>query len=347
MLSKSYLVSIQICGMSSTPTVSILMPVRNAGLYLEECLDSMITQSYTDWELIAIDDHSDDNSAQILTDYAHRDKRIHTYPNDGRGIIHALRLAYSHSRGQLITRMDADDIMTPDKIEQLSSDLLQQGSGQVAIGGVEYFSETELGDGYVRYAQWLNELTAAGTNYQDIYRECVIPSPCWMLHREDLDVIGAFNPDVYPEDYDLVFRMYQAGIEVIPSTAILHRWRDHGERSSRNDPNYLDNRFLSLKCHYFQQIDYDSERPLIVWGAGKKGKAIVKQLSECISDIIWITDNPKKLGKDIYDIRLQPSSILDQISAAQLIIAVANPTEQQEIIHLLEQRSGLSYYRFC
>ena len=186
--------------------VSILMPVFNAAPFLAECLNSILIQSFKDWELIAINDHSTDQSLSILQTYAAKDHRIKVYSNEGKGIIPALRLAYAKSQYPLITRMDADDRMPTQKLAQLRAAILGKEDQVLSSGLVEYFSETELGDGYRRYAYWLNQLALEGRQYEHIYRECVIPSPAWMIHRGLLDRCGAFASDTYPEDYDLVFR---------------------------------------------------------------------------------------------------------------------------------------------
>ena len=212
------------------------MPVRNAGPWLEACLSSILAQNTTNWELIAVNDGSTDNSAALLHQWASRDARITVLENTGTGIIAALRTAYAIARGTYITRMDADDIMPNEKLSTLDLHLSQAGKGHVVIGRVEYFSENTLGEGYQNYAAWLNQLVDSGAVFFAIYKECVIPSPCWMMHREDLDAIGAFSPNDYPEDYDLCFRMYAAGLSVIGVQQVLHRWRDHSARASRTDP---------------------------------------------------------------------------------------------------------------
>ncbi|RMF25197.1 MAG: glycosyltransferase, partial [Bacteroidetes bacterium] len=172
------------------------------------------------------------------------DNRIKVLQNEQKGIAPALRLAFEHSRGSLITRMDADDLMLPAKLETLAGLLEATGPGHVATGGVSYFAEgKKLGAGYRQYAEWLNGLAAIGLHFREIYRECVIPSPCWMAQREDLVRIGAFTEDTYPEDYDLCFRMYHGGLKVVSVPEPLHQWRDHPRRTSRNSEVYRDNRF--------------------------------------------------------------------------------------------------------
>ena len=107
------------------------------------------------------------------------------------------------------------------------------------------------GSGYRRYERWLNNIHIQGTGYEQIYKECVLPSPCWMLWREDLVRVGAFDSDIYPEDYDLCFRLYENKIAIIPALQVLHHWRDYPERISRTDPRLKDQSFMALKLDRF------------------------------------------------------------------------------------------------
>lgn len=334
------------------PLISILIPCKNAAQYLDECISSIIMQTHQNWELIIIDDHSSDRSWSILTSWSSKKDNIHIFRNEGIGIISALRQAYAISKGQLITRMDADDLMTPKKLEIMASQLLLHGPGSLAIGKVKYFrNDQALGDGYKRYAQWLNSLSIKGVNFEEIYKECVIPSPCWMLYREDLDAIQSFQPDIYPEDYDLVFRMYRNGLRIIPCTnEVLHLWRDHSSRASRNDDNYKDNRFLDLKTSYFINIDLKKERRLALWGAGKKAKQIANQLISKKIAFDWITNNDKKIGHNIYGKILQHSDDLDTNAEIQLILTMANPQDQiivKKEIQSLSARTKIQSFWFC
>ena len=330
--------------------ISILMPFKNTALFLTECLESIQAQSIENWEVLAVDDHSSDSSRQILERFSNIDPRITVLDNKGKGIIPALRTAYAASSGRYITRMDSDDIMSPDKLGAMLGALKTHGPGYLATGQVKYFSETGISDGYARYERWLNRLTTSGTNYSEIYKECVIPSPCWMIGRADFEKCGGFNPDRYPEDYDLTFRFYQHQMQVIPSDKILHYWRDYPERTSRTSEHYALNYFLDIKIHYFLKLDRDKDRPLVVWGAGGKGKTIAKTLVSESHVFIWLCDNPRKIGRKIYGIKLHPYQILSGLENPQSIVTVANEEAQGEIREFFAQHSMVpqsDYFFFC
>jgi len=325
------------------------MPVKNAEPYLADCLDSIINQTELNWELVAVNDHSTDNSLMVLKAFANVDKRVKIFNNKGQGIIEALRLAYKKSTGNFITRMDADDLMTENKLHLLKQKLLQAGIGYVATGLVKYFSEKQLGNGYKRYEDWLNRLTKNESNFSEIYKECVIPSPCWMLHKQDLEKCEAFKPNDYPEDYDLCFRFYKYKLKVLGVNEIIHYWRDYPNRTSRTDANYLDNRFLNLKLHYFIQLSLQANKTLALWGAGEKGKFIAKYLIKKNVPFSWFTNNIKKINKTIYDIKIENQNNIS-LNKSQSMVAIANPIEQAQIIKIFENYGlelGSDYFFFC
>ncbi len=332
------------------PLLSILMPVKNTEEFLNECLNSVLKQDYINWELVAVDDHSDDNSPVILRQFAAQDNRIKVFKNQGRGITEALRTAFQKASGEFISRMDSDDIMPPQKLSVLCDNLLASGKGHLATGLVRYFSEGELGNGYKNYEKWLNKLTLTGSNFNELYRECVIPSPCWMVYREDFEKCGAFRSDWYPEDYDLCFRFYEMGLKCLPCNDVLHMWRDSPGRTSRHDPNYADNRFLKLKIHYFLKLNYDSSRPLVIWGAGKKGKYLARELVELKIPFSWVCNNEKKIGQNIYGKIMESEGAIDELEDPQIIVLIAEPMAKKEIQDIFD-RSGIKpmadYFFFC
>ena len=320
--------------------VSILMPVKNAMPFLEACIESIKMQSLGDWELIAVDDHSTDGSYDFILGQS--DPRIISLRSSCNGIIPALKLAYQNATGSLITRMDGDDLMTPFRLEKMSDLLHKSGPNRVCLGLVEYFaSGSGLGEGYHNYANWLNSLSRMENNFEERYKECVIPSPCWMIFRDDFERAGAFNSELYPEDYDLVFRMYGAGIKIITVPEVLLRWRDHGQRTSRNDEKYLDNRFTDLKVHHL--IMQENIENLGLWGAGARGKAIAKALIKKEAEFRWYSNNKNKIGHDIYGVQVEDFRFL---SSSAVIVAIAGES-QGEVRKFLSEKKKIKAYYFC
>ncbi|MBT8185359.1 MAG: glycosyltransferase [Eudoraea sp.] len=332
------------------PLVSILIPYKNTELFLPECLDSILSQQYKNWEVIAVNDHSEDGSETVISSYTRKNPNIKNYSNKGIGIIAALRTGYSFANGVLITRMDSDDIMKSNKLQVMVKSLLEYGKGHLALGKVKYFSDRGISNGYARYESWLNQLTATASNFSEIYKECVIPSPCWMTHKEDLEACGAFDPNRYPEDYDLTFRFYEKGIKCIPCSEVLHLWRDYDSRTSRTSEHYAQNYFLDIKLFYFLKLDCNPDRPLTVWGAGNKGKTIASKLVEDNIAFYWLCDNPRKIGKKIYGQELFHYSQLEQLKQPQSIITVANQAAQKMIRRYLDGLGQIpmkDYFFFC
>lgn len=332
------------------PLVSILIPFKNTEDFLQECLQSIMEQEYQNWEVLAVNDNSADSSKTIVAEFSQKESRIKVFENEGSGIISALRKAYAESKGDLVTRMDSDDLMTPNKLRVMVASLVKLGKGHLAIGKVNYFSHRGISDGYDKYEKWLNRLTEKGENYSEIYKECVVPSPCWMVYREDLDTCGAFEVNRYPEDYDLTFRFYENRLKCIPCDQVLHRWRDYDSRTSRTSEHYALNYFLEIKLHYFLKLDYNASRTLTIWGAGNKGKSIAKELQKRGVDFYWLCDNPKKIGKKIYDKEMLHFSKLSELNDPQSIVTVANEEAQRMIkdyFSSLRQQHMSDYFFFC
>lgn len=332
------------------PLISIITPFKNTAAFLPECINSILNQSYSNWELLIVDDSSTDDSYNIVNAFAEKAPRITLLKNNGSGIIDALQLAFKHSKGTFITRMDSDDIMMPNKLEVLANNLLNFGKNHVAVGLVTYFSDTGVGEGYKSYETWLNNLTKTGNNYSEIYKECVIPSPCWMVYRDDFEACDGFNPNLYPEDYDLTFRFYKHNYKCIPCNDVLHLWRDYSTRTSRTHIHYAQNHFTELKLRHFLDIDYNPEKKLIIWGAGSKGKLMASILLEKNIPFEWICDNPKKIGKAIYGKTLKDFKTLTELDNTQSLVTVANKMAQQDIrayLTKINKQPFTDYIFFC
>ena len=322
------------------------MPVKDTEAYLPDCLDSIRNQRFGDFELLAVDDGSTDRSRHILERAASEDPRVKWMPNEGVAVTDALRTAWKHSTGEWVHRMDSDDIMPPDKLERM---MAEAEMGHVVTGKVRYFSDWMVGLGFQRYESWINDLMDSGQHWEEIYMECPLPSPAWVVHREDLERVGAFGSDLLPEDYDLCFRFYRQGYRIKSIPKVIHLWRDHQVRTTRKVPAYFPMAYYPLKLKYFLEIDRDRSKPLVLWGAGKKGKLLARLLSEAGEPFIWVTDNQRKLGLHIHDTLLQGVEAAGTPNA-QRILAVASPEDKLEIQAQLDQwglENAKDYWWFC
>lgn len=328
--------------------ISIIMPVKNAMPYLTECLQSIINQTFQNWELIAINDNSNDDSSHTLIKFSQFDKRINVFENDGNGIISALKTGYKHSNGKYITRMDADDLMPTYKLEKMYSTLIKFPKTTLVTGYVKYFSENGIGPGFDRYEKWLNKLVDNNLHHKEIYKECVIPSPCWLTTREAFEIAGGFDSNIYPEDYDLTFRFHLSGIKFVGIKDTLHLWRDHQKRTSRTHEHYAVNSFLHLKISYFLKLNYNSDKKLVVWGAGKKGKVIARLLIENDIQFEWVCNNPNKIGISLLGKTWRDSkNWFKKSENYQCICIVSKPQDQELIKKQITLHTNIESFWFC
>lgn len=115
------------------PSVSVVLPVHNGGDYLQEAIDSILNQTFKDFELLIIDDGSDDGSRDLAEEYSRRDRRIRVISLDRVGLTEALNIGIDSSAAPLIARMDADDKAHPNRLDRQVAYLTQ--NPDVAVVG--------------------------------------------------------------------------------------------------------------------------------------------------------------------------------------------------------------------
>lgn len=116
------------------PILSIAMPIFNAERYLVRAVSSIIEQTFADWELVAVNDGSTDQTPEILNWFAQHDERIRVIHQENRGLVGALQRTVDEARAPLIARMDADDIAMPDRLDKQLA-FLRSHPSHVAVGG--------------------------------------------------------------------------------------------------------------------------------------------------------------------------------------------------------------------
>lgn len=323
------------------PCVSILMPVKNAGLWLNDSLQSIVDQSFTDWELIAVDDNSSDNSLELLRNWEANYENIIVFENTGVGILPALKIAFEKSTGEYITRMDADDKMPIEKLELFINKLSNHGKDSIVTGLVKYFSSQKISPGYLKYENWLNNRVSLNDHWKNVYRECVIASANWMTHRKNIFAIGGFESLNYPEDYDMVLRWAQLKLNILPINSVTHHWREHPERTSRKSENYQQKAFFNLKLDHFLQHVYNNDKTLVVWGDDTKGKLTASILQQSNTEFVWMS--LKSNNKDITNRGLVNFKSIEKLKQPQLLITVFPNEELRQEIDTYLNNLGLYF----
>jgi glycosyltransferase involved in cell wall biosynthesis len=283
------------------PTLSVLIPARNAQETIDSALESIATQTFGDWEMVVVDDGSTDATPHLLTAWARRDHRIRALRNDiGQGLVISLNRALAAATAPWIARMDADDLSLPCRFEW---QLERMRVGDIAAVGcrVEYFPPERVADGARRYQSWLNSLITPEEHDRDLFVECPLAHPTFFVHGEILRRLGGYQARGWPEDYDLCLRLARAGhrLAKIPQTALL--WREQADRTSRTHPDYSPEAFARCKASFLKEMHFIDGRPAIVFGAGPVGKSIaraVMAIGVCLQAFVEV--DARKIGQRIY-----------------------------------------------
>ena len=233
----------------TTPRVSILMPVYNVAPYLREAMDSILGQTFQNFELIVLDDCSPDNSAEILDTYT--DERIVRYRGEkNMGLSNMLNVGMAMARGEFIARMDSDDISTPERLATQVAYLDAHPEVDLCSCGMELFG--------AKQETWVRE-----TNVEDVKITALFHSPILhassMWRREAFERVGLrFLQEMVPaEDYDMWTRAMAAGLRLVNIPEVMYKYRIHPsqattqtDKTARKDRevkiNYLRTLFPSI-----------------------------------------------------------------------------------------------------
>ncbi len=129
--------------MENQVLISVVLPVYNAQDYLFDSINSILTQTHTNLELILVNDGSTDDSLKIMEEFSAKDSRINIINRENKGLIYSLNEGIEMARGQFIARMDADDISLPTRLKKQLDYITQN---QLDICGCHYFEINEVGD---------------------------------------------------------------------------------------------------------------------------------------------------------------------------------------------------------
>jgi glycosyltransferase involved in cell wall biosynthesis len=209
--------------MSVQPEISVVMPVYNSATYLAPAIDSILAQTFRDFEFIIINDGSTDGSQDILTHYASQDQRITVVNRENRGLVPTLNQAIGLAKSDLIARMDADDLSYPERFEKQSA-FLRNNPGYVAVGCVTRLIDSE-GDPLCSFSKQLAHDDIDASHLAG--KGGAIVHPAAMFRKSAFDKIGGYRTEcIHAEDVDLWLRLAEVGnLANLPDT--LFDYRQH------------------------------------------------------------------------------------------------------------------------
>ncbi|NJR60187.1 MAG: glycosyltransferase [Cyanobacteria bacterium CRU_2_1] len=206
--------------MNYVPTVSVLMPVYNAQKYVAQAIESILHQTFTDFELLIVDDGSSDRSFRILKRYAAHDSRIRLLSRPNKGFVKTLNEMIPLANGDLIARMDADDLSLPDRFAH-QVEFLRQHPEVVCVGGFQDWID-EAGRILIDHQEAIEN---AEIQAQLLTGRTAINHPSAMMRRSALLQVGGYDESMYPaEDLDLWLRLGEIGkLANLPETVVYYR----------------------------------------------------------------------------------------------------------------------------
>ncbi|MBE2212560.1 MAG: glycosyltransferase [Opitutaceae bacterium] len=255
-----------------TPHLSVVMPVWNAAETVAAAVASVRAQTLAPWELIVVDDGSDDATADAVEQASVGDARIRLLRRGHAGIVAALSAGLSDARAPLIARMDADDVMHPDRLAAQIALLDARPEVGVASCRVEFGGDRAASRGYAVHVDWINSLVEPDEIARARFVESPIAHPSVMFRREVIDRHGGYAEGPFPEDFELWLRWMDAGVRFAKVPAVLLRWNDPPARLSRTDPRYGEGAFYACKCRYLARwlsAHVVPTRAILLWGAGR------------------------------------------------------------------------------
>lgn len=323
------------------PLVSVLLPYRDAEQSIDVCLQSVLVQSWQDFELLAINDHSNDTTRQRVRHYR-MDDRLHCLDTPRKGLVAALNYGLENARGEYVARMDADDRMWPQRLERQVNALKSQPDWSLIACQVRLFPENSIRAGYREYIRWQNRCLTPIDIAADIYRESPFAHPSVTFRKADVIELGGYRNGNFPEDYDLWLRMFHAGLQMGKLPEVLLDWRESPGRLSRTDPRYAQQAFDRLRAHYLA-LDprLQCNRPLVVWGAGRKTRLRCRPLQQHGFQVTaWIDIDPAKIGNSIQGAPVVPPQwLLQQEPRPLVLVYVRNHGAHEQIATVLQDFS--------
>ncbi len=260
--------------MSNSPGVSVILPFYNSAPTLEKAIQSIVNQSFTNFELLLIDNGSTDHGFEIAQSWANKDDRIRLLIEDRRGVAFAANRGLSEASAKYIARMDADDYSLPERLSEQVR-LLDTKREVGLVAGLVKYDGRSTNEGFVKYVDWSNMINSVDDIYRNQFVEYPIVNPTIMFGKELYQKFGGYQDGDFPEDYEFFLRLQSEGVKMMKTDSVVLQWNDLPNRLTRTDKKYTADAFFRIKTKYLLKWleHHNSRHPeIVVWGGGKLAK---------------------------------------------------------------------------
>jgi glycosyltransferase involved in cell wall biosynthesis len=277
------------------------MPVFNAATFVRRAVQSMVNQTFHDWELLVVDDGSSDATGGILAGLAAAEPRMRVISQPHAGIVDSLETGLQEAQSGLIARMDADDESHPERLsEQLK--FLRDNPEIGVVGSLLLFGgDVERSGGYALHGDWLNGLVSAEDISLNRFIESPLAHPSVIFRRHLRDQFGGYRAGDFPEDYELWLRWLDCGVLMAKVPRPLVTWHDPPDRLSRCDPRYDAEAFYRCKAVYLArwiEKHVAVSKQILFWGAGRPTRRRARLLvDQGVRADSYIDIDPAKIGR--------------------------------------------------
>ncbi|URZ06308.1 glycosyltransferase [Clostridium felsineum] len=256
-------------------SISVIMPVYNSEKYLRNAIESVLSQTYKNFEFIITNDGSTDNSINIINEYAKLDDRIIVVSRKNRGLVYTLNEAINLAKGEYIVRMDADDICIPERLEKQINFFKEHKDIDILGTQVKTFGDVSP-EIKIRDENKLNRTFDIGKSNRETiinYWYC-LAHPSIMLKKSILNKLKGYR-NFKSEDLDLWLRAIKAKLNIYKLNEKLIYFRLHDDSKTKvdnkNNEGLKDGIKIKLMDVFENKIEDDFK--YIIWGASNGGKA--------------------------------------------------------------------------
>lgn len=234
----------------NSPEITVILPVYNAEKYVAESIQSILSQTFADFELILIDDGSTDGSLEVLQRFAAKDRRVVLHSRENRGLIDTLNEGIENARGTYIARMDADDIAMPDRFRQ-QINFLKNNNYDICGSSVQCFGQSSR---IWRYPCAPEEVEI------HLLFDSPFAHPAVMCRAAVLNTLRFSSDFPNVEDYDLWQRAWQGSFKGGNLDNVLLQYRVHPLQVSQTRRVLQHNLANSVRQRHWLAIVGDEKR---------------------------------------------------------------------------------------